>query len=238
MVMASVENGFGHDAPELEWVAMEAHELADVYGSVVRDAAGNALDQTSYYAHAGLGRDCADDSRTGLNPASTLAKRRGRSHPGVEWSRRSADRASVRLTTRRTSGRKPRARNAHHPTHHYPAPRARGDGPRLLDRVPACRLSRASRHARRECRAGAPRSGSATDAEEHPRCAAGIEHLAGALSPEARNDPHPARRLGGVSQPIEAFEGPSVGRRGDRHLLRRDASLCEARSVGKLEGEP
>ncbi|KRD51983.1 hypothetical protein [Microbacterium sp. Root280D1] len=52
MVITSVENGFGHDAPELEWVSTEAHELADAYRRVARHADGSALDQTTFYAHA------------------------------------------------------------------------------------------------------------------------------------------------------------------------------------------
>lgn len=49
--MTAMENGFGHDSPELEWIAREGNALANSYRSVTRDAAGQPVDQSSYYAY-------------------------------------------------------------------------------------------------------------------------------------------------------------------------------------------
>lgn len=51
LVMTSVENGFGHDAPELQWVNTEAAELAEYYARVERDDHGRNVSPGSYYDH-------------------------------------------------------------------------------------------------------------------------------------------------------------------------------------------
>lgn len=51
MVMTSVENGFGHDAAVLQWVEVEAAELAEFYHRVERDDAGRNVSPESFREH-------------------------------------------------------------------------------------------------------------------------------------------------------------------------------------------
>ncbi|EYT59750.1 LapA family protein [Microbacterium sp. UCD-TDU] len=51
MVMTSVENGFGHDAPVLQWVEIEGAELAEFYQRVERDDAGRNVSPETFWDH-------------------------------------------------------------------------------------------------------------------------------------------------------------------------------------------